>query len=254
MEYTVNQLAKISGISTRALRYYDEIGLLKPVRKSNQYRVYGTDEVDKLQQILFYRELGIALDDIKKLINAPDFDRLKALEFHLSSLLERKKQIEILTENVRKTIRSVKGEIIMNDTEKFEGLKQKLVDENEQKFGKEAREKYGDKTVDEVNTRLKKMNETQYMEFEKLSGDVNTAIKEAFETGDPKGEKARHACELHKKWLCFFWGEEKYCLEAHKNLAEMYVCDERFKAYYDSIAPGCAEFLRDALEVYCTNQ
>jgi DNA-binding transcriptional MerR regulator len=253
VEYTVNKLAKMSGISTRTLRYYDEIGLLKPVRKSNQYRVYGSNEVDKLQQILFYRELGLTLEDIKALLNAPDFDRLKALEFHLSSLLERKKQIELLVTNVRNTIRSVKGEIIMNDNEKFEGLKQKLVEENEQKYGKEAREKYGDTTVEEVNTRLKKMNENQYMELEKLSTDVNIAIKEAFETGDPRSEKARYACELHKKWLCFFWGEEKYNPVAHKNLGQMYVCDERFRAYYDNIAPGCAQFLCDALEAYCDN-
>lgn len=254
MEYTVNKLAKLSGISTRTLRYYDQIGLLKPVRKSNRYRVYGKDEVDKLQQILFYRELGMALEDIKSLINAPDFDRLKALEFHLSSLLERKKKIDILIENVRKTIRSVKGEITMNDNEKFEGLKQKFVEENEQKFGKEAREKYGDKTVDEVNAKLINMSAEQYKEFVQLSSDVNEAIKEAIKTGDPTSEKARIACELHKKWLCFFWGEDKYSPEAHTNLGKMYVTDERFKAYYDNIAPGCAQFLYDALEVYCSKQ
>ena len=90
MEYSINKLAEISGISTRTLRYYDEIGLLKPVRKSNKYRIYGPNEVDKLQQILFYRELGISLEDIGELINAPDFDRLKTLEYHLTSLLEKK--------------------------------------------------------------------------------------------------------------------------------------------------------------------
>lgn len=141
----------------------------------------------------------------------------------------------------------------MNDNEKLEGF-QKIVNANENEFEKEAREKYGDNTVDEVNARLKNMSETQYMEFEKLSNDLNAAIKEAFETGDPTGEKALIACELHKKWLCFFWGEDKYSPAAHRNLAELYVCDERFKAYYDSIAPGCAEFLRDALEAYCNRQ
>ena len=203
---------------------------------------------------MFYRELSIALEDIKALLNAPDYDRLKALEFHLSSLLERKKQIDSLITNVKKTIRSVKGEILMNDNEKFEGLKQKLVEENEQKYGKEAREKYGDKTVDEVNTRLTKMDEDKYMELEQLSNDVNVALKEAFDTGDPTSEKARYACDLHKKWLCFFWGEEKYNPIAHKNLGQMYVSDERFRAYYDNLAPGCAQFLCDALEVYCSNQ
>jgi len=254
MEYTVKKLAKMAGISARTLRYYDQIGLLKPVRKSNRYRVYGKDEVDKLQQILFYRELGMALQDIQKLINAPDFDRQKALEFHLSSLLERRKRIDVLIENVKKTIRSVKGEIAMDDNEKFEGLKQQFVAENEQKFGKEAREKYGDKAVDEANARLMNMSAEQYKAFIQLSNDVNEALREAVKTGDPTSEKARRACELHKKWLCFFWGEEKYSPEAHKNLGNMYVADERFKAYYDNIAPGCAQFLSDALEVFCSAQ
>lgn len=81
MEYTVQKLSKLAGISTRTLRYYDEIGLLKPLKiNSSGYRIYGQNEVNKLQQILFYRELGINLENIKNIINSPNFDSLSALK------------------------------------------------------------------------------------------------------------------------------------------------------------------------------
>ena len=81
MEYTVQKLGLIAGISTRTLRYYDEIGILKPARiNSSGYRIYGQDEVDKLQQILFYRELGVSLESIKDIVTAPSFDRAESTE------------------------------------------------------------------------------------------------------------------------------------------------------------------------------
>jgi len=149
MEYTVQQLAKTAGISSRTLRYYDEIGLLKPARlTSSGYRIYGPKEVDRLQQILFFRELGVGLEQIREIINDPSFDSLTALREHRVKLLEKKQQLELLINNVEKTIAQYEGRIIMTDQEKFEGFKQKLIDENEAKYGKEVREKYGDEAVD----------------------------------------------------------------------------------------------------------
>ena len=86
MEYSINKLTKISGVSTRTLRYYDEIGLLKPTRvASSGHRIYGQEQVNALQQILFYRELDFSLEDIKKLLSAPDFDIGRAFANHLSA-------------------------------------------------------------------------------------------------------------------------------------------------------------------------
>ena len=91
MEYTVQKLGLMAGISTRTLRYYDEIGILKPARiNSSGYRIYGQAEVDKLQQILFYRELGVSLENIKDIVNDPSFDCLKALGEHREKLIEKK--------------------------------------------------------------------------------------------------------------------------------------------------------------------
>lgn len=250
MEYTINKLAKLAGVSTRSLRYYDELGLLSPARiSSNGYRIYGQKEVDRLQQILFYREMGVRLEEIKKIIFSKDYDSETALQNHLAALLAKREQMDLLIANVEKTIRAKKGEIIMSDKEKFNGFIQKMVDDNERQYGEEIREKYGDDVVNRSNTKVKGMSEKQYAEAEGLYREFNETLKAAFEHGDPECELAQKACELHKIWLCYFW--DHYSREAHIGVTQMYVDDPRFKANYEKIAVGCAEFLRDAVLIYC---
>lgn len=249
MEYTIQKLSQMAGISTRTLRYYDEIGLLQPARLSSSgYRIYGRAEIDRLQQILFYRELGISLDRIKTILTAPSFDTANALKEHREKLLERKAQLEQLITNVEKTIAMKEGRIIMSDKEKFEGFKQKMIDENEQKYGKEIREKYGSETVEKSNQKLKNMTEQEYQEVTGLADKLSETLKLAFKTGDPAGELAQEAADLHRRWLCYYW--DSYSKEAHAGLARMYVEDERFTAYYDKEQPGTARFLRDAILIY----
>jgi DNA-binding transcriptional MerR regulator len=251
MEYSINELAKLAGVSTRTLRYYDEIGLLRPKRiSSNGYRVYGQQEVDLLQQILFYRELGVQLDEINRIIKAEGYDRIAALQQHLVALNARKKQLELLIANVEKTVAATKGEKTMSDKEKFEGFKQKMIEENEKKYGKEVREKYGDEVVDASNVKLMGLTPEKYERLQELSQQVNESLKAAFEQGDPSSELAQKVCALHKEWLGFFW--PNYSKEAHVGLAQMYADDPRFKKYYDDIADGCAEFLCEAIKIYCS--
>lgn len=136
-------------------------------------------------------------------------------------------------------------------TEKFEGFKQKLIDENEARYGKEVREKYGNETVDASNRKVAGMSEEKWQEAQDLSETINRLLKEAYEGGNPAGETAQKACDLHRQWLCMFWPEGMYSKEAHKGLAESYVADPRFTAYYDKIAVGCAKFLKEAIDIYC---
>ncbi|RZT22687.1 MerR family transcriptional regulator [Fictibacillus sp. BK138] len=249
MEYTVQKLGLLAGVSTRTLRYYDEIGILKPARiNSSGYRIYGQTEVDKLQQILFYKELGIHLDKIKDIVNSPSFDAAAALSEHREQLLDKRLQLDKLIANVEKTIASNEGRITMKDKEKFEGFKQKMVQDNENKYGKEIREKYGDDVVNKSNEKVLNMTQSEHDEVTKLSVDLLTTLAEAFKTGDPAGKLAQKAAELHKQWLTFYWNE--YSNEAHAGLAQMYVDDERFTAYYDKDQPGTAKFLRDAIYIY----
>lgn len=249
MEYTVKQLAKIAGVSPRTLRYYDEIGLLKPARiNSSGYRIYEKEQVDLLQQILFYRELGVSLDKIKDIIYSPDFNEIEALKEHHKKLLDKRKQLDLLIENVRKTILAKEGSIKMEDREKFEGFKKNLIDENEKKYGKEAREKYGDEAVEKSNKMLMNMTQEEYERLNKLQEEFMSTLEKAFKTGDPRGELAQKPADLHRQWLCFFWDE--YSKEAHVGVCQMYIEDERFRHYYDKFQPGTVEFLRDAVLAY----
>ncbi|ANE45289.1 MerR family transcriptional regulator [Paenibacillus swuensis] len=249
MEYTVQKLGLLAGISTRTLRYYDEVGILKPARiNSSGYRIYGAAEVDRLQQILFYRELGISLDQIHEIVSAPMYNGAQALVEHREKLLEKRMQLDQLIANVEKTIASTEGRITMTDKEKFEGFKQNLIDDNERKYGKEVREKYGDDIVNKSNHKVKNMSQEDHDAVTALGEEIHTKLAEAYRSGDPSGELAQEVAKLHRKWLMFYWPE--YSAEAHAGLAQMYVEDERFTAYYDKEQPGTAVFLRDAVHIY----
>ena len=249
MEYTVQKLAQMAGVSTRTLRYYDEIGILKPARiNSSGYRIFGQAEVDRLQQILFYRELGVSLESIKDIVTAPSYNGVLALREHREKLLEKREQLDLLITNVEKTIALSEGRIKMANKEKFEGFKKKLVDDNEAKYGKEIREKYGDETVNKSNQKVKGMSQEQHDEVTKLATDVIETLHAAFKTGDPAGELAQKTADLHRQWLCYYW--DSYSKEAHSGLAQMYVDDARFTAYYDEKQPSAAELLRDTVHIY----
>lgn len=168
MEYTIKRLAELAGVSARTLRYYDEIGLLRPCRiNSDGYRIYGEREVDLLQQILFYKSMDMKLEEIQKIISNPDFDTKKALEEHYEKLISRRKQLDQLILTVEKTLAYTKGEIEMSDKEKFEGLKKEKIAKNEAMYGKEIRNKYGEDVVEASNNKFLNMSEENFNEMQK---------------------------------------------------------------------------------------
>ena len=121
MEYTIKQLSDLAGVTPRTLRWYDSQGLLKPGRVTEAgYRLYGPAEVDRLQQILFYRALDLPLAEIRTLLERPDFDRQAALQSHLAALEARRAQLDALILTVKQTL---KGADTMSDAEKFECFK-----------------------------------------------------------------------------------------------------------------------------------
>lgn len=249
MEYTVKQLADLAGVSGRTLRYYDQIDLLKPAWTNEAgYRIYGSKEVDRLQQILFFRELGVDLGTIKEILESPHFQEEQALREHREQLLQKREQLDLLIQNVEQTLVALEGGRPMTDKEKFIGFKETLIKENEEKYGKEIREKYGDKTVDASNAKLMGLTQEQYAEMQKLAEEIVESLAKAVGKEDPSGEEGQRVAELHRKWLSFTWKD--YSKEAHAGLAEMYLADERFTAYYDQYKEGAAQFLRDAIVAY----
>lgn len=255
MEYTINELATLSGVTVRTLHHYDQIGLLCPRRmEGNEYRIYGEKEVNLLQQILFYRELEVPLKKIKQIVHNENFDKEKELREQLEALVQKRNQIDTLIDNLKKTIDTLKGDTVMSDEEKFKGFKQELIEENEKKYGKEVRKKYGDAMIEQTNAKFTSMSQADWEKSQELNEQILKLLKEAFQSGDPAGELAQRVCELHRQWLCMFWAEGTYSKEAHLALAEGYVADERFTAYYDKMGKGCTKFLRDAIEVYVNSE
>ena len=247
MEYSIREVAKMTGVSTRTLRYYDAIGLLKPLYTNDSgYRYYGEEELDRLQQILFYKERGLGLQCILEILDKEEFDILGALYEHLFELQNQKIRIEKLILTVNKTIDSLEGRGKMSSAEKFEAFKQQQVQQNEEKYGTEIREKYGEDSVRESNAKIMKMTEEEYKKFQNAEALIKEKLQEAVRShADPSGEAGKEVANLHKNWISMTWGQ--YRPEAHRGLAEMYVQDERFLEYYDKEVPGCAEFLRSAV-------
>ena len=253
MEYRINALAKLAGVTPRTLRWYDETGLLKPLRTTTAgYRVYGPEQVERLQDILFYRELGFELSTIRAILDNPAFDRQAALQSHLTTLEQQRARLDGVILTIQKTISTLQGETTMTDIEKFEAFKQKAIDENEVKYGKEAREKYGNEAVNQSNAKMMGLSPEDYHRWQALDMEILSALSAAVKSGAaPGGEEGRRIAALHKEWLSFSW--ETYTPQAHAGLAMMYTCDERFTAYYDKDTPDCAAFLRDAILAYTKN-
>ena len=252
MQYKVNELAKLSGLSKRTLRYYNQIGLLEPEKvESNGYRLYGQAQVDRLQQILFYRELGLALDEIRTILNHPGFEPLEALEGHLMALQNKRAQIDDLIQNVKRTIKTIKEGTEMSDKEKFEGFKQNLINENTEKFGAEVTKRYGKSAIEESNQKLTSMTAAEWEKQESLSKSIFDHLAKAITKNDPACEEAQEAAHLHGQWLSMFWKDGAYSKQVHLMLAETYVSDPRFTAFYDEkLGKGAALMLRDAVAFY----
>ena len=141
----------------------------------------------------------------------------------------------------------------MSDSQKFEAFKRQIVETNETRYGKEIREKYGDEAVDQSNAQVLSMTPEDHARWQALGDEILSALSAAVRAGEaPAGAEGRRIAELHRQWLSFSWAS--YTPQAHAGVAQMYVADPRFTAYYDKEQPGCAAFLRDAVLAYTAAQ
>lgn len=251
MIYTVKQLSKISGVSVRTLHWYDKLGLLCAKRnEGNGYRMYDDMLVDRLQQILFYRELGLELSEIGILLDGTQ-SRKDALISYRQRLVQRLNGLQSLLHTLDKTILHEKGEYIMENNEKFEAFKKELIDKNEAQYGEEIRAKYGNSEVDSSNELLLSMGKEKFDEMQALGEEINALLKTALaENALPNADICKNIAQKHKLWLSYTW--KKYSVQAHRGLCEMYIADSRFTDYYDNAAgKGAARLLHDAVAANC---
>ena len=233
----------MAGVTPRTLHHYDDIGLLKPSRVGdNGYRYYGEESLLKLQQILFYRELDLPLDDIKKIMGRRDFDVLNALQNHKDALLKQVARMNHLLTTVDNTIQHLKGEKNMDPKGLFEGFSE----EEQQKYALEAEKIYDPETVRESNRKWKGYSagkkEAIMAEGRQVYEDMIAAM--------PKGISSAEVQAIVERWrkhMDYFWTPD---LDQLLGLANGYNDDPRFKANFDKMHPQLAEFMREAVKVY----
>ena len=238
----VKEVADLVGISVRTLHHYDEIGLLTPVEITDAgYRIYSNENLETLQQILFFRELGFPLKNIKEIISSPSFDRQEALMLHRKMLLEKRSRLDQMITTIDKTIQHTKGEISMSNKEKFEGF-----DFRQNPYEQEARERWGDKAVDQSNAKVNAMSKGEKKDFEKAFNSIYRKLAEIRHIS-PESETAQAAI---KEWFNFLNNMGNYSLDAFKGLGQMYVDDERFTKNIDQFGEGLAKFMCEAMAVF----
>ncbi|MFC0014408.1 MULTISPECIES: MerR family transcriptional regulator [Allobacillus] len=234
----VKEVADLVGISVRTLHHYDEVGLLIPEDTTEAgYRVYSEKNLEDLQQILFFKELGFNLKKIKEIMDSPIFDRQEALHMQHQMLLEKRKRLNKMIATIEKTIKHSQGEISMSSEEKFEGF-----DFNQNPYEKEAREKWGDKAVDQANEKTKNMTTFEQERF----NDIFRRLADIRHLS-PDSEEAQ---TMIQEWYQYLNKIGNYSLEAFKGLGEMYVNDERFTKNIDQFGEGLAQFMCTAMSVY----
>ena len=253
MSYSINELAKLAGISTRTLRYYDKQGLLKARRNpENNYRYYEESEVDQLQKILFLKLFDLPLEEIKQVMQTSPKTQYQVLRNQRSKLVAQQQNLDDLIKNLDKTLATMKGETQMTDTEKFATLKKEMINKNERQYGAEIRKKYGDAQIDFSNDKFSSLSADELAHFKKLSAEILTELKNFDNTAGVKQAAAKHIFDLHKEYLLTIWPKGQYSREAHKNLARMYVCDTRFNKYYAEGTgnPDAAKILKAIIDYY----
>ncbi|EOT45884.1 MULTISPECIES: MerR family transcriptional regulator [Enterococcus] len=242
--YSIHELAVLSGVSKRTLRYYHELNLLLPEQVTDKgYRVYTTKQVDQLQQILFYKQFGFSLEQIKQLLVEEEENKNKMLEQQYRRLKAEKEHLDTLLQTLSKTIEYQKGEIFMTDQEKFLGLKAQRLQDYEMHYETESRERYGDQLVDQTKEKFSRLTLEAYQTSEAIENQLILYLQQASLTDKEKQE----VVALHAKWLT--QSAPFYTTEYHRQLAELYRLDDRFQSYYDQKAgDGAAKRLSSIIK------
>ena len=251
MTYSTKQLADLTGVTPRTLRYYDKIGLLKTQRDpDNQYRVYTQAEVDRLQTIRFLQLFEMPLAQVKVLLDGPAENLTAALKQQRKRITAKRDQLSLLLTTLDQTLE--KGVDTMTDDEKFAAFKDQSIKANEQQYGEEIRQQYGDDIVEASNKKFRDMSQAQVAQLTALQQEILDALKPVVGTTDFNTPEAKRVFKLHKQFLQMTWPSEQYSQKAHRGLAAMYVSDPRFSKYYEDGTgkAGAAETLNAIVRHY----
>lgn len=248
--YTVKQLARLSGVSVRTLHHYDEIGLLKPAfTGENRYRYYGREELLRLQDILFHRELGVPLADISRLLESGGRDRVAILAEHREMLAERVKRSRQLLRTMDRTIAELQGEGTMDDQDIYKGFAPEKQAEYEQwlvdRYGGDMRQR-----IETGKARVATMGK-DWMTAQRTEAEaVFAALAEPFKAGTASEDPANDPLlERHRACIAAMWARP--CTpQAYAGVADLYLDHPDLRTGLDKRGTGFTDWLAAAMKAY----
>jgi DNA-binding transcriptional MerR regulator len=243
MSLTVSQVARLAGVSVRTLHHYDEIGLLRPSGRSDAgYRLYEQVDLQRLQQVLFFKELGFPLEEITRIVRDPAFDLRAALLMQRQLLTERATRVNALIRAVEAALDSLEKGTTMTKEEMFEVFG----DFDPSKYEDEARERWGQTDAYKESARRTARYTKKDWEQIKAEGEqIMSELAAHMEAGRAATDPAVMAvAERHRGYITKWFYPCSH--EIHRGLGELYVNDARFTANIDKVRPGLARYTRDA--------
>lgn len=239
--WSISEVARASKVSSRTLRHYEQLGLLEPAYTGhNGYRYYGEPELLRLQRILLLRELGLGLGTIGEVLDG-QADPVEALTVHRRWLLAERDRLDRMSRTVDATITALRQGAPMSAENIFK-------DFDNNPYEAEARERWGDKVVDESKARHAAMTPEQKQEFMEQADAANRAVLDCLNTGLPADDaRTLAAVELHYRWILRSWTPNR---DSYAALGRMYVEDARFKAFHDTYDERLAAYLSDAMTAF----
>jgi MerR family transcriptional regulator, thiopeptide resistance regulator len=238
----------MSGTTSRTLRHYDSVGLLRPAYVgSNGYRYYERDQLLRLQEILLLRELGLGLDAVAEVLDEPG-DRVSVLRRHRRMLMRERERLQQLVDTIGRTIEELEGgeDMAEHPEQWFEGFDA----EKQRAYEAEARQLYGDEVVDDSKARMASWSKSDVEEIQAQAREAHERIAALMDADVPPDDpRALDAVDLHYRWVSRFWMPNA---ESYAGLGRLYVDDPRFTQTIDATRSGLSAYLRDAMAAYAT--
>lgn len=247
MDYTIQKLALLSGITVRTLHFYDEIGLLKPAYVAeNGYRYYQEKQLLLLQQILFFREIGFELKEIKKILGKSDFDKQKALQSHKKVLQSKVERLVQLMETVDTTLQYFEGKNMMNEKQLFKGFDK----EKQAQYEKQLVDRFGNSVKEHIaqsNQNIKNWTMDHWdkvsREFSEICKELTILLEKKYAVDSPE---VQALIQRHYKWIMQFWVPNK---ESYAGLALGYM-EKEWKKTFEPYHSELANYLLQAMQLF----
>lgn len=239
--WSISELAKLSKVSSRTLRHYDALGLLRPAYTGhNGYRFYEQEQLRRLQRILLLRELGLGLDTVAEVLDG-QVDERKALEVHHEWLLAERERLTCMAATVTRTMTALELGETMTAEDMFSGFEHNPYEE-------EARERWGDQAVDASNAKLESLSKDQQQAMMDEAQRINATLADCMPRNLPADDEAvQDAVAAHYRWVSLRWKPDA---QSYVGLGQMYVGDPRFTKFYDKVKPGLAAYLLEGIKIY----